>query len=308
MKQSATLAAQGGLLPPRFAVGKRGRHSLFHTRRCDLFLGDTIDCGLGPIQELAMRAAHRTSAAKPREVLTGMQRTKIDVADDRQFYSLPRFVYHCDTAFRLQLTELYRKLIPPESTILDLCSSWTSHLPDDVQYSLIIGHGLNAQELARNKRLDKFFVRDLNKFPDNWAFEDAAFDAVLCCCSIQYIQQPERVFMEISRVLKPGGICCISFTDRLFYEKAIAAWRDSSSYARMQLVKQYFFSTSTFDEPEVVVGDSFQPSGGLAKIWIGVERLIRGRAESDPFFAVYAQKKSSPFNDASSRMDAQEKT
>ena len=44
-------------------------------------------------------------------------------------------------------------------------------------------------QLARNKRLDSFFVRDLNLEPDGWALADRSFDAVLCCVSVQYLQQ-----------------------------------------------------------------------------------------------------------------------
>lgn len=74
-------------------------------------------------------------------------------------------------------------------------------------------------QLARNKQLDSFFVRDLNREPDGWAAGDASFGAVLCCVSVQYLQYPEKVFAEIYRVLKPGGVCIISFSHRLYYTK-----------------------------------------------------------------------------------------
>ena len=63
---------------------------------------------------------------------------------------------------------------------------------------------------------------------------------MICTVSVQYLQYPERVFAEIYRVLKPGGICIISFSSRLFYQKAIQAWRDNSAFGRINLVKQYF--------------------------------------------------------------------
>ena len=229
-----------------------------------------------------------------REVLNGAQRTKINTRDDRDFYSFPRFVQHSDPLFRNQVTALYRKLIPEGGTVLDICSSWTSHLPKDIEYSLVVGHGLNAQELQRNARLDRFFVRDLNKYPDSWALNDNAFDAVLCCCSIQYMQQPEKVFAEVCRVLKPGGIFCLTFTDRMFYEKAISAWRDASNYARIQLVKQYFLSVPFFDEPQAIQEIVEEEESSIAKfqkIWLDLNRLFMGQAPgTDPFFAVYARK------------------
>lgn len=101
-------------------------------------------------------------------------------------------------------------------------------------------HLLRVLQLRRNKRLDRFFIRDLNKEPSGWAEKDSTFDAVICCVSVQYMQQPECVFAEIQRVLKPGGVCIITFSSRLFYSKAIQGWRDNSAFGRISLVKQYF--------------------------------------------------------------------
>ncbi len=101
---------------------------------------------------------------------------------------------------------------------------------------------MNAAELARNQQLDQFFVRDLNKEPTGWALGDQSVDAVVCCVSVQYLQQPEQVQNEIRRVLNPEGVCIFTFSNRMFYQKAIAAWRDASDYARTQLVRQYFQS------------------------------------------------------------------
>jgi hypothetical protein len=155
-------------------------------------------------------------------VLEPRQRQKLNGGDDRAFYSAPRFVHHLDTGFRAQLTQLYRQLVPDGGDVLDLCSSWVSHLPPEHGFRRVVGHGMNAAELARNPRLDEFFVRDLNAQPGNWAAADASFDAVLCCASVQYLQQPEAVFSEILRVLRPGGVAIISFSNRMFYDKACA--------------------------------------------------------------------------------------
>ena len=95
-------------------------------------------------------------------------------------------------------------------------------------------------QMKRNRQLNRFFVRDFNKDPSDWAEKDNTFDAVVCCVSVQYMQQPERVFAEIHRVLKPGGVCIMTFSSRLFYSKAIQGWRDNSAYGRVSLVKQYF--------------------------------------------------------------------
>ncbi|GFR47957.1 hypothetical protein Agub_g9761, partial [Astrephomene gubernaculifera] len=246
-----------------------------------------------------------------REVLERPQRTKLDAGNDRAFYDVPRFVKHVDDDFLAQVTELYRQRIPPGGAVLDLCSSWVSHLPPEVSYCKVVGHGLNAAELARNPRLDSFFVRDLNRDPDGWAAADQSFDAVLCCVSVQYLQQPERVFSEVYRLLKPGGVCIITFSNRMFYSKAIAAWRDATGYARCQLVRQYFQAVSGFTQPEVLTevrqqlqqqesgtagrsGSNTSAGGLLSGLLAPLQRLFRRGGPSDPFYAVVSYREFKP--------------
>lgn len=134
-----------------------------------------------------------SSAGKiQRLVLNNEGRTKLNVDPDREFYSYPRFVNHVDDRFISSLTVLYRNRLRPGSIVLDLMSSWVSHLPEDVKYEKVVGHGLNAQELARNPTLDYFFIKDLNE-DQKFESEDNYFDAVLCSVGVQYLQQPEKV-------------------------------------------------------------------------------------------------------------------
>lgn len=127
-----------------------------------------------------------------RLVLSQEGRTKLDIGPDREFYAYPRFVTHVDDKFISTLTNLYRDKLRPDSEILDLMSSWVSHLPEEVKYKRVVGHGLNVQELTRNPRLDYFFVKDLNQ-DQKFELESCSFDAVLCTVSVQYLQQPEKV-------------------------------------------------------------------------------------------------------------------
>ena len=152
--------------------------------------------------------AQQGNGSVRREVLTPAQRTKLNTRDDREWYDLPRIVHHSDAIFRSQVTQLYRERIPKSGAVLDLCSSWVSHLPPEVEYAKVVGHGLNAVELGRNERLSQFFVRNLNKEPTGWALESDSFDAVLICCSVQYFEKPEQVFSEIYRTffLRPHHI------------------------------------------------------------------------------------------------------
>ncbi|PSB18360.1 class I SAM-dependent methyltransferase [Phormidesmis priestleyi ULC007] len=212
-------------------------------------------------------------------LLNSNQRTKLDDTDDTLFYDAPRFVTHVDEGFIQQLTELYRSRLKPNTRIFDMMSSWVSHLPEEIEFAHVEGHGLNAEELARNPRFDHYFVQNLNQNP-KLPLEDQSFDVVLNTVSVQYVQYPEAIFTEIHRILKPGGIAIISFSNRMFYQKAIAAWRDGSEASRVELVKHYFKAIPGFTEPEVVAKQSQTPS--LFQMF--------GLPGGDPFYAVIASR------------------
>ncbi|WP_017305123.1 class I SAM-dependent methyltransferase [Spirulina subsalsa] len=207
-------------------------------------------------------------------------RTKYDNGDDGFFYSVPRFVTHVDDHFIDQLTQLYRERLKPNSRVLDLMSSWVSHLPDEVEFAHVEGHGMNEEELRKNPRLNHYVVQNLNSTPQ-LPFSDGEFDAVLICVSVQYLQYPEIVLSEICRLLKPGGLLIISFSNRMFYQKAIAAWRDNSEMGRVALVKAYLKAISGFTEPEVIIQRSELPSF----------LQMLGMGGQDPFYAVIAERK-----------------
>ncbi|MCU0534646.1 MAG: class I SAM-dependent methyltransferase [Hydrococcus sp. Prado102] len=206
------------------------------------------------------------------------QRNKLDDTKDTDFYSFPRFVTHVDEGFIEQLTNLYRERLKPNTRILDLMSSWVSHLPEEIEFAHVEGHGMNKEELAKNPRLNHYFVQDLNANP-KLPLADADFDAVLIAVSVQYLQYPEAIFTELHRILKPGGIVIVSFSNRMFYQKAIAAWRDGTDMSRIELVKSYFRSIPGFGEPEAIARTSTMPSF----------LQMLGMMGADPFYAVIAQ-------------------
>ncbi|NER03915.1 MAG: SAM-dependent methyltransferase, partial [Okeania sp. SIO3C4] len=123
-------------------------------------------------------------------LLQANQRMKLDDSDDRLFYSYPRFVTHVDEGFIDQLTNLYRDRLKPNTRILDMMSSWVSHLPQDMEFAHVEGHGMNEEELAKNRQLNHYFIQNLNK-DLKLPFPDKDFDAVLNCVSIQYLQYPD---------------------------------------------------------------------------------------------------------------------
>lgn len=163
---------------------------------------------------------------------------KIDAEEDELFYEPPRLVYHIDEGAVAALTEFYRKVLPVGGVLLDLMSSWVSHLPPEIDYGEVIGHGMNATELAANPRLNRSFVQNLNREP-RLPLSDNSVDAAMICVSIQYLQQPVAVLRDIARVLRRGAPLVISFSNRCFWTKAVAVWRGLDDEQHARLVELY---------------------------------------------------------------------
>src|ERR687894_1472864 len=148
---------------------------------------------------------------------------RYDESPDEEFYRLPRFVTHIDDRAIAAVTQLYREHFPPGGSILDLMSSWISHLPEEARYGRVVGLGMNERELEKNPRLDEFVVQNLNA-NSRLPFGDAEFDGVGICVSIDYLARPVEVLREVGRVLKVGFPTIISFSNRCFPTKAIEIW------------------------------------------------------------------------------------
>ena len=164
--------------------------------------------------------------------------TRLDDEDDEVFYEPPRLVCHIDEGAIAALTGFYRDALPPGGVLLDLMSSWVSHLPPDVAYREVIGHGMNALELSANPRLNRWFVQNLNR-ETRLPLGDASLDAAMICVSIQYLQQPLAVLREIAHALRPGAPLVISFSNRCFWTKAVAIWRSLDDEGHAHLVERY---------------------------------------------------------------------
>jgi SAM-dependent methyltransferase len=163
---------------------------------------------------------------------------KLDVSDDADFYASPRLTTHIDNAAIAALTGFYRRMLPAGGTVLDLMSSWISHLPNDVAYAEVIGHGMNAEELNANPRLGRRFVQDFNR-EHRLPFGRWSIDAATMCVSIQYLQRPVAVLAEVARVLKRGAPLIISVSNRCFPTKAVAIWGALDLEDRARLVSLY---------------------------------------------------------------------
>lgn len=205
---------------------------------------------------------------------------RLDERADTLFYRQARLVQHLDATARGHITNIYARVLKPgmRVLVLDLMSSWVSHLPQtDLD---VMGLGLNAEELGQNPRLAAYVIHDLNDNPE-LPFGDAQFDAVVCTASVEYLIRPIEVFRSVRRVLKPGAPFVVTFSDRWFPPKAIQVWPMLHAFERMGLVLDYF-----------------RRAGGFGAL--GTESLrdwprpeddayARTMAFSDPVFAVWGR-------------------
>jgi SAM-dependent methyltransferase len=195
-----------------------------------------------------------------------------DESPDPLFYVEPRFTVHIDDGAIAAAMEIYRELLPAGGRILDLMSSWRSHLPADVRYARVAGLGLNAEELADNPQLDEYVVHDLNADP-RLPFEHDEFDGAVCTVSVQYMTRPVETFAEVHRVLKAGAPFVLTYSNRCFPTKAVAAWLESDDTQHANIIATYFHE-----------------SGGWGEVY--AERREAGeRGLADPLYAVWAWKK-----------------
>ena len=176
---------------------------------------------------------------------------RVDDTPDPGFYRVPRLVAHIDAATIDALTAYYAEALADAEALLDLMSSWISHLPALPRCSRVVGLGMNEVELASNSRLDERVVHDLNADP-RLPFASASFDAVLNAVSIQYLTRPVEVFAEVARVLRPGGLSIVAMSHRCFPTKAIRAFHTLSRDGRLELVARYHALAGGFEPAECI--------------------------------------------------------
>src|SRR5262245_6622374 len=150
---------------------------------------------------------------------------RVDESPDPEFYSFPRKVVHIDDAAIDAIKPFFAETLPPKGVILDLLSSWRSHWPVGLPKQRLMGLGLNAEEMADNPHLDEYVVHDANADP-RLPFDDNLFDAVVLTVSIQYLTKPIEIFRDVNRILKPGGLFAVIFSNRMFRIKDVTVWRE----------------------------------------------------------------------------------
>ena len=173
-----------------------------------------------------------------------------DETPDEDFYQSPRMVAHVDEGTLTALTEFYRSFIPQHSDVLDLMSSWISHLPAEVQLGRVVGLGMNADELAANTQLTQWSVQNLNDQPI-LPYASESFDRAMIVVSIQYLRRPIDVLLSVHNVLREGAEIAIAMSHRLFPTKAIVAFQSLSVDERMNLVR-YYLDKAGFREIKLI--------------------------------------------------------
>jgi SAM-dependent methyltransferase len=208
--------------------------------------------------------------------------SRLDESDDRMFYAKDRFVPHLDSVALATIEKLVETLVIEESpVILDLMASWDSHLSAMLRPSRVIGLGLNENELKRNRDLSEFVVHDLNQDP-RLPLPDNTFDAVINTVSVDYMTRPVEVFKEVGRILKAGGLFLVIFSNRMFSEKAVKLWRQSSEEERILLVEDFFREAGAFGKTTLFVS--------RGKPRPKDDKYAQYAIPSDPVYAVYGEK------------------
>ena len=205
-----------------------------------------------------------------------------DETDDKLFYETDRFVSHLDRTALATVEHVIGSLITAEEpVVLDLMAGWDSHIPSSVRPRKVVALGLNRNELEANPIVDEIVIHDLNREPV-LPFPDAVFDVVINTVSVDYMTRPVEVFREVGRVLKPGGVFAVLFSNRMFPRKAVKIWKEADEGERLILVQEFFQHAGGFERPrEFVSRGRPRPRDDT---YAGV------CSESDPVFAVYARR------------------
>ncbi len=212
--------------------------------------------------------------------------SRMEDSHDAVFYETDRFVSHLDSRALETVGHVIKSLVIEKNpVILDLMAGWDSHLPAELNASRVVGLGLNENELKSNRSLTGHVIHDLNQDPI-LPFPDATFDVVINTVSVDYMTQPVKVFKEVGRILKPGGLFLVIFSNRMFPQKAVKVWRDADENERVILVNEFFEGSGAFGKTS-----RFASKG---KPRPKDDKYADQTPLSDPIYAVYAERKGGP--------------
>ena len=207
-----------------------------------------------------------SSASNQSTTFTAEFFERADSMPDSVFYRPTRFVNHIDDVAIAAVSAFYAEL-GTDARVLDLMSSWVSHLPAKPEHLCVLG--LNREELEANPFADRVVIHDLNDDPV-LPIQDAEFDVALCCASVDYLVNPLEVFAEVARVLAPGSVFACTFSNRCFPTKAVRGWLQATDDQRCEIVRSYFAGCQAYGPAHV-------------------EARVPPGTGSDPLYAVWAR-------------------
>ena len=199
--------------------------------------------------------------------------TRADESSDEDFYSAPRFVTHIDDHAIGVLKRYYAGELPSRGggRILDLCSSWISHFPRELEERVaaaaaaaaaagggggeatnaeggdeegrleVIGLGMNKAELDANALLGERVLQNLNVKPGIPEGRLAPLDATVCVVSVDYLTSPVEVLASVYRATRVGGRVHLVISNRCFPTKAVGRWLRVGEQERLNMVGEYLW-------------------------------------------------------------------
>lgn len=215
------------------------------------------------------------------DYFSGRPFARDDETKDAIFYQQPRLVQHIDDNAVEVVKNTYGRFLKDGMDVLDLMSSWTSHIPNDINLRTLSGLGLNELELKENSALSDFIVQDLNKTAA-LPYDDNSFDAVVCTVSVEYLIDPVTIFSEVRRVLRPGGLFIVTVSNRWFPPKAIQLWKELHEFERMGLILEYFMRADGYKNLNTY------SMRGLPRPY--TDKYFPQQWYSDPIYAVWGYK------------------
>lgn len=102
------------------------------------------------------------------------------------------------------LARLVAEYLPTSASVLDFGCGHGNFVIDELRGRFFhrVGFDILSESATGNTSVERVVIGDGEALP----FEDASFDAVVSLWVMEHVKHPERIFSEIRRVLKPGGI------------------------------------------------------------------------------------------------------
>jgi len=165
-----------------------------------------------------------------------------DETEIARYYESDSYISHSNTSegFSNKLYRIARRMMLSKKkglirkftglnkgTILDI-GSGTGHFADTMKKAGWVSKGIEINEKARNFSISHFGLEVFTPAEIS-TFEPAGFDCITLWHVLEHFHNPFNYISEISRILKPDGICvialpnCSSF-DAKHYNRFWAAW------------------------------------------------------------------------------------